>query len=158
MRTPWDFWRSLGSPRWVAAPMVDQSELAFRMLCRELGTGLCYTPMLHARLMTEVQTYRNQHVDTGLEVDRPLFGQLAGHDPQVVLSAARLIEHSVDAVDLNFGCPQNIAKKGRRLCRHPCPRTPTAQHACRRRGCGSRLPGRPPATDRPAGTLPPASA
>ena len=53
----WDWWRGLNPTRFVAAPMVDQSELAFRMLCRELGVGLCYTPMLHARLMTEHTSY-----------------------------------------------------------------------------------------------------
>ena len=109
----WDWWRGLNPTRFVAAPMVDQSELAFRMLCRELGVGLCYTPMLHARLMTEHPAYKKLHFDGGGENDRPLFGQLAGHDPQVVLSAARLIEDSVSAVDLNFGCPQAIARKGR---------------------------------------------
>lgn len=109
----WDWWRGLGAPRFVCAPMVDQSELAFRTLCRELGVGLCYTPMMHARLMTEVRTYQKLHCDAGVAEDRPLFGQLAGHDPQVVLAAARLIEHNVDAVDLNFGCPQAIARKGR---------------------------------------------
>ena len=109
----WDWWRGLNPTRFVAAPMVDQSELAFRMLCRELGVGLCYTPMLHARLMTEHPSYKKLHFDAGGEDDRPLFGQLAGHDPQVVLSAARLIEDSVSAVDLNFGCPQAIARKGR---------------------------------------------
>ena len=110
----WEWWRTtLGGPRFVAAPMVDQSELAFRMLCRELGTNLCYTPMMHARLMTEVPTYRALHFDAGGAEDRPLFGQLAGHDPQVVLSSARLVEDRVDAVDLNFGCPQAIARKGR---------------------------------------------
>ena len=104
----WDWWRGLNPTRFVAAPMVDQSELAFRMLCRELGVGLCYTPMLHARLMTEHPAYKKLHFDGGVagENDRPLFGQLAGHDPQVVLQAAQLIEDSVSAVDLNFGCPQ----------------------------------------------------
>ena len=109
----WDWWRGLNPTRFVAAPMVDQSELAFRMLCRELGVGLCYTPMMHARLMTEVPSYRKLHFDAGGPEDRPLFGQLAGHDPQVVLSAARHVEDRVSAVDLNFGCPQAIARKGR---------------------------------------------
>ena len=63
--------------------------------------------------MSAYESYKKLHFDAGGEDDRPLFGQLAGHDPQVVLSAARLIEDSVSAVDLNFGCPQAIARKGR---------------------------------------------
>ena len=93
--------------------MVDQSELAFRLLCRELGTGLAYTPMLHARLFNEVPTFRQVHFDAH-ETERPgVFAQFAGHDPLTVLEAARKIEDQVDAVDLNFGCPQGIARKGR---------------------------------------------
>ena len=110
-RTGWDFWRSIGSPRFVAAPMVDQSELPFRMLTRKLGAHLCYTPMLHARLLGEVDVYRTVHFDPHPD-DRPCFAQLAGHDPATVLRAAQLVAPHVDAVDLNLGCPQGIARKG----------------------------------------------
>ena len=37
---------------------------------------------------------------------RPCFAQLAGHDPDVVLRAGRIVQEKVDAVDINFGCPQ----------------------------------------------------
>ncbi len=33
-------WAQLGNPRAVCSPMVDQSELAFRMLVRRYGVGL----------------------------------------------------------------------------------------------------------------------
>ena len=110
----WDFWAKIGSPKYVAAPMVDQSELPFRLLCRQLGTQLTYTPMLHARLMLEYDSYRANHFDARADIDEgPVFAQLAGHDPTTVLAAARHVEAHVDAVDLNFGCPQGIARKGR---------------------------------------------
>jgi len=112
MLRSWDFWRSIGSPKYVCAPMVEQSELAFRMLTRQLGADLCYTPMLHARLMGEVPEYHDKIFDPHPQ-DRPVFAQLAGHDPKVVLNAAQMVEDAVDAVDLNFGCPQGIARKGR---------------------------------------------
>lgn len=46
-------------------------------------------------------------------VRRPLFLQFCGNDADTVLKAARHVEDQVDAVDLNFGCPQRIAKRGR---------------------------------------------
>ena len=48
--------------------------------------------------------------------DRPLIVQLSGHDPQKLLASALIIETGkygvVDAVDINIGCPQGIAKRG----------------------------------------------
>lgn len=38
--------------------------------------------------------------------------QFCGNDADTVLAAARHIEDQVDAVDLNFGCPQRIARRG----------------------------------------------
>jgi len=106
-----EFFRSIGSPRFVCAPMVDQSELAFRMLTRRYGAELAYTPMLHSRLFSENAKYRKQQFTTCAE-DRPLFAQFCGDDPDTLVRAARHIESQVDAVDLNCGCPQGIARKG----------------------------------------------
>jgi hypothetical protein len=38
--TGYDFFRSIGSPRFVVAPMVDHSELAFRLMTRRYGAHL----------------------------------------------------------------------------------------------------------------------
>ena len=45
--------------------------------------------------------------------DRPLIVQIAGHNPAVMLQAARMVEDKCDAIDINLGCPQGIAKRGR---------------------------------------------
>ena len=42
-----------------------------------------------------------------------LIAFTGGNDPAIVLEAAQLLQGDVDAVDLNFGCPQNIARRGR---------------------------------------------
>lgn len=46
-------------PSLVCAPMVDQSELPFRLLCRKYGSNLCFTPMLHCKMMTTNKTYKD---------------------------------------------------------------------------------------------------
>jgi hypothetical protein len=60
----WQFFRAMGSPAYHVAPMVDQSELAFRMLCRRYGATCAYSPMLHARLFVESPAYREEHFTT----------------------------------------------------------------------------------------------
>ena len=44
--------------------------------------------------------------------DRPLFVQFCANDPGHLLAAAKKVEAHCDAVDINFGCPQGIAKRG----------------------------------------------
>ena len=124
-------YEGLGSPRNVVAPMVDQSELAWRVLSRRYDSHLIYTPMINARQFTsKVQSKgpaqlaefwisdkekqeEGQASIEGLGFDRPLVVQFAGHDPETLLAAARVVQDHCDAVDLNLGCPQDIARRGR---------------------------------------------
>ena len=108
---PYAFWRSIGSPRYVLAPMVNQSELAFRLLCRQYGAQLSYTPMLHAAVFCRDSKYRRDQFQAHA-ADRPLIAQFCGDCPLTLLQAARMVEGQVQAVDLNLGCPQGIARRG----------------------------------------------
>ncbi|XP_066371225.1 uncharacterized protein [Miscanthus floridulus] len=107
----WAHWRRLGSPRLLVAPMVDNSELPFRMLCRRYGADAAYTPMLHSRIFSENEKYRSMEFTTCKE-DRPLFVQFCANDPDILLQAAKMVEPYCDYVDINFGCPQRIARRG----------------------------------------------
>ncbi|KAI1822333.1 FMN-linked oxidoreductase [Xylaria intraflava] len=131
------FYESLGSPKFIVAPMVDQSEFAWRMLTRSFLTPqenanlLAYTPMFNARMFDEVSKYRHAHfqatkppladsqtdsadlfLDGNPKFDRPLFVQFCANDPEHLLNAAKIAAPYCDAVDLNLGCPQGIARKG----------------------------------------------
>lgn len=67
--------------------------------------------MFHSRLFSESQQYRDLHFTTN-QYDRPLIVQFCGDNPETLLKAAKLVEDHCDAVDLNLGCPQHIARKG----------------------------------------------
>ncbi|CEN62562.1 Putative tRNA-dihydrouridine synthase [Aspergillus calidoustus] len=130
-----EFYKSIGSPKYIVAPMVDRSEFAWRMLTRsfmppeESKLLLAYSPMFHARLFREEAGYRAKmfqptrahagrkgddsiYLDGNPAIDRPFFVQFCANNPDDFLESARLAAPYCDAVDLNLGCPQGIARKG----------------------------------------------
>lgn len=109
---PYEFWDKIGRPKKIVAPMVDHSDLAYRMMTRKYGADLVYTQMLNANSFVMSKEFSENNFTTCPE-DRPLIAQFAGHDPDVLLAAAQRVEDVCDAVDINLGCPQGIAKRGR---------------------------------------------
>ena len=67
--------------------------------------------MFHSRLFSESPQYRALNFTTN-QYDRPLIVQFCGDNPETILKAAKFVEDHCDAVDINLGCPQHIARKG----------------------------------------------
>ncbi|KAL4788558.1 dihydrouridine synthase-domain-containing protein [Aspergillus varians] len=130
-----EFYESIGSPKYIVAPMVDRSEFGWRMLTRSFmapedsKSVLAYSPMFHARLFREDAGYRAKafhptrapagpegeeslYLDGNPAIDRPLFVQFCANNPDEFLEAARYVAPHCDAIDLNLGCPQGIARRG----------------------------------------------
>lgn len=109
----WEWYNSIGKPRFVLSPMVGQSELPYRQLLRSHGAQLTYTPMIIANEYIKDVKYR-QSVFTWDEADRPLVVQLCATTPQDFLQAAKIIISTAkpDAIELNLGCPQSCAERG----------------------------------------------
>lgn len=55
----------------------------------------------------------DKHLDGNPAFDRPLTVQFCSNNPDDLLAAAKLVAPFCDAVDLNLGCPQGIAKRGK---------------------------------------------
>ncbi|KAA1472499.1 FMN-linked oxidoreductase [Dentipellis sp. KUC8613] len=97
----------------VAAPMVNQSDLPFRLLVRKHNASLTYTQMLDPERVLSSQDYLEFHQrGLGEGTDRPVVVQLCGNDQKLVVEAARKFQGYCDGIDLNLGCPQEAARDG----------------------------------------------
>ena len=98
----------------IMAPLAGYSDLAYRMICRQLGAAYCATEMMLDRMLLTDGKLRRRLVKL-CEDDHPVAGQLIGNDPQTMASAAAILcRMGFDVVDLNFACPVRKALSRRR--------------------------------------------
>jgi tRNA-dihydrouridine synthase B len=101
-------------PATILAPMAGVTDTVFRRVIRSLGAcGLIMTEFTSAEGLTRnsARTLRYLYFD---EDEHPIAGQIFGSDPQVMASAAALIEDlGFDTADINLGCPvKKVVKCG----------------------------------------------
>ena len=89
----------------ILAPMAGVTDLPFRLLCKEQGTGLLCMEMVSAKAIL----YKNRNTQALLTIDpreNPVSLQLFGSDPDIIAEIAHQIEdRPFDILDLNMGCP-----------------------------------------------------
>ena len=57
------YWERLNKPKTVMAPMVAQSDLPFRHLCRKYDIYLCFTQMIHATNFIRCELFQEAYLD-----------------------------------------------------------------------------------------------
>ncbi len=97
------------------APMAGVTDLAFRILCKEMGAGLVFSEMISSKGIY----YKDEGTSRLLKVDskeRPVALQIFGSDPDVM---GYVVTHylnnrdDIDLIDINMGCPApKIVKNG----------------------------------------------
>jgi len=97
----------------VLAPMAGVTDLAFRLLAKEMGCGLVVSEMVSAKGLL----YENCRTKDLIRIDpreRPTAIQLFGSVPDELAEAARRVaESGADIIDFNMGCPTHkIVRNG----------------------------------------------
>jgi len=93
--------------------LAGYTDLAFRLLCRELGAGLCFSEMISCHGLARKQKNTLVLLATN-PADQPLIFQIFGSDPDMMEQAAASIDPSTClAIDINMGCPvKKVVKRG----------------------------------------------
>lgn len=84
---------------YIAAPMINQSDLPFRLLTRSHGATLAYTQMLIPERILNDQEYLEFHQrELGMHGERPVVAQVCGNEVESVVQAARKMVGLCDGV------------------------------------------------------------
>ncbi len=97
----------------LLAPIANYCDLAFRIVCREMGgLGLACTDLLspHGLLRGTAQSLDLARTN---DADKPVGMQLYGAETDIMCEGARwAVDHGATVVDINMGCPvDKVTKK-----------------------------------------------
>lgn len=99
----------------VLSPMAGVTDLAFRLICKEMGAGLVVSEMVSSKgiYYGDKKTEKLMEVD---EKERPIAIQIFGSDPDIMASVVKdnlNNREDIDIIDVNMGCPApKIVKNG----------------------------------------------
>jgi len=96
------------------APMAGVTDLAFRMICRELGAGYTVSEMVSAKALCYQDAKSVPLLKLG-EGEHPAGVQIFGSDPVCMEEGAAIAARisGADILDINMGCPvPKVANNG----------------------------------------------
>lgn len=97
----------------LLAPMAGVTDMAFRIICREMGCGLTYTEMVSSKGMY-FGSSRTKDLLLFAPIETPRAAQIFGNDPVIMSEMARVFaDLGTEIIDINMGCPApKIVKNG----------------------------------------------
>lgn len=97
----------------LMAPLAGYTCYPFRILCYELGAGLCFTEMVNCNALKYKDKATQKLLFTTAE-EKIKAAQLIGSDPRIMEKMARSDYFAgFDIIDINMGCPvPNVFKSG----------------------------------------------
>jgi len=97
----------------LMAPLAAYTCYPFRMLCQELGSGLCFTEMISCNGLKYKDRATQKLLFTTPD-EKIKAAQLLGSDPRIMEKMARSdFFAGFDIIDINMGCPvPNVFKSG----------------------------------------------
>lgn len=95
------------------APMAGITDMAFRIICKEMGSGLTYTEMVSSKGMF-FGSIRTKDLLIFAKEEKPRAAQIFGNDPGIMAKMAEEVEAlGAEIIDINMGCPASkIVKNG----------------------------------------------
>ena len=97
------------------APMAGVTDSTYRMICREMGTGLVFTEMISAKGLY----YKDENTKNLTKInpkENPVALQIFGSDPKIMaIITEKYINprEDIEILDINMGCPApKIVKNG----------------------------------------------
>lgn len=90
----------------ILAPMAGVSDLAFRLLCREMGAGMVCTEMVSAKAL-HYKSEKTKELTVTDSREAPVSLQIFGSDAEIMGDIAGKLsrEEPFDIIDINMGCP-----------------------------------------------------
>ena len=86
------------------APMAGVTDLAYRLLAREIGADLTFTEFTAASGLSRHAKHSWLKVESDPR-ESPFIPQIFGGDIEEMVETVKLLQDRADIIDLNFGCP-----------------------------------------------------